>query len=290
MPKQTSENRAIIFSLVGSGGLFILQLVAYFMSHIILLLAGAFDTLSDILISGFLLLSIYWSKKPADEFHMFGHGRAQNIASLLVSTILIFFLSLETFRSAIPKFFQPTTNELQNITLALIVTVIAIIIYAVPLIDILRSKKNGAAIKTQWYALLEMEFAFFASLIGLLLINRGFQWVDPLISVLIGIVIAWVGIKLLIDNANFLLGRGPGAAYIKKIEKEASSVKGVVGVTDIKAEYIGPESIHAGLNLVIKSGTPIEQADQIAKEVKKRIHGMEETSSCFIQIKPEVIK
>lgn len=290
MSKKTSETRFLIVSLVGSVGLFFLQLTTYFLSHVFLLLAGAYDSLSDALISGFLLISIYWSKKPADEFHMFGHGRAQNIASLLVSTILIFFLSLETFRSAIPKFFQPTTDEIQNMTLALIVTVIAIIIYAVPLIDIMRSKKNGAAIKTQWYALLEMEIAFIASLIGLLLVRKGYAWVDPVVSVFIGLVIAIAGIKLLVDNVNFLLGRGPGKEYLKKIDKKARLVKGVVDITDIKAEYIGLERIHAGLTIIIKSGTSIEKANQIAKEVKKQIHGLEDTASCFVQIEPETIE
>ena len=59
----------------------------------------------------FLLLSFYWSRKPADEFHLFGHGRAQNVAAMISATILIFFMSLEAFREAVQKLFQTTETS-----------------------------------------------------------------------------------------------------------------------------------------------------------------------------------
>ena len=46
------------------------------------LLAESFHTLSDLFISGFLLIAILWSRKSADKEHMIGHGRAQNVAAL----------------------------------------------------------------------------------------------------------------------------------------------------------------------------------------------------------------
>jgi len=36
------------------------------------LLGEALHTLSDVLISGFLLVAAIWSRKEADEVHMFG--------------------------------------------------------------------------------------------------------------------------------------------------------------------------------------------------------------------------
>lgn len=78
MSEHTSETRGIKIALVGSVILFALQITAYFLTNILVLLAGPFDILSDILVSAFLLLSIFWSRKPADEFHMFGHGRGHN--------------------------------------------------------------------------------------------------------------------------------------------------------------------------------------------------------------------
>jgi divalent metal cation (Fe/Co/Zn/Cd) transporter len=66
------ETRSIKITLAGYAVVIILQVGVYFSTHILVILAGAFDTLSDIFISCFLLLAIYISQKPPDESHMLG--------------------------------------------------------------------------------------------------------------------------------------------------------------------------------------------------------------------------
>ena len=55
------------------------KLAAYYVTGVMALFAEALHTLSDIFISGFLLLAALYSRRAADERHMFGYGRAQNI-------------------------------------------------------------------------------------------------------------------------------------------------------------------------------------------------------------------
>lgn len=285
--QQSSEVRSLIISLVVSAALLILQLIGYLLSNILILLAGALDTLSDILVSAFLLGSVYWSRKPADELHMFGHGRIQNVASLTSASLFIFFLSIETFRAAIPKLFQTDTGEIRNINLALTVTIIAIIAYAIPLISILRSKARGPALEAQLFALIEMEFAFVASLVSLILVAIGYRMADPITSILIGAIIAFTGIKLFIDNAQYLIGTSPSKAFLERIVKTAKSVEGVLNVHDLKAEYVGPDTVHAGFHIRVAVGTPIEEADRIAREVQERVSKETGCQHCFIHVDPD---
>ena len=65
-----------------------------------MLLACAYLTASDILVSGLLPLLMSVSHSPADKSHMFGHG-AQNVGALVAGTILVFSISLEVFRGLI---------------------------------------------------------------------------------------------------------------------------------------------------------------------------------------------
>lgn len=51
-------------------------------------LADAWETLSDCLSSGVLLIGLKISEKPADAEHPFGHGRAELIASLAIAMML----------------------------------------------------------------------------------------------------------------------------------------------------------------------------------------------------------
>jgi len=272
--------------LIGYIALVVLQLAAYFLTNILVLLAQAFEMVSDVLVSSFLLLSATWSRKPADEFHMFGHGRAQNVAALVSATILISFMSLETFREAIPKFFEAEVSEFQNANLALGVIITGMLVVAIPIIDILRVKTKGASIKAQFIALLKDEFSYIAALISVILVAQGYYWADPVASMIVGAIIALSGVYLFRDNVHYLVGLAPSRQFLEKVEETAKSVRGVLGVHDLKAEYVGPSIIHSGFHIEVAKGTPVEEADRIAEEVRERISQETGCQHCVIHVDP----
>jgi len=287
MTEHAAETRGIKIALAGYLILVVLQLATYLLTNILVLLAQALEMLSDVLISTFLLLSAFWSRKPADEFHMFGHGRAQNVAALISATILISFMSLETFREAVPKFFQaPEASEFQNINLALIVILVGMLVVAVPTIDILRVKARGASVKAQLVALLKDEFSYVAALTAVVFVAQGYYWANPLASTIVATVIALSGLYLFKDNVHYLVGRAPSGEFMEKVETTAESVKGVLGVHDLKAEYVGPNVVHTGFHIEVAKGTPIEEADRIAEEVKEKVSRETDCQHCVIHIDP----
>jgi cation diffusion facilitator family transporter len=286
MTKHATETRGIKIALTGYLILVILQLATYFFTNILVLLAQALEMLSDVLISTFLLLSAYWSRKPADEFHMFGHGRAQNVAAMVSATILVSFMSLETFREAIPKFFQTEASEFQNVNLALIMILVGMFVVAIPIIGILKVKAKGASTKAQFVALLKDEFSYIAALIAVVLVAQGYYWADPLASTIVATFIAFSGVYLFKDNVHYLVGRAPSKQFMEKVESTARSVKGVLGVHDLMAEYVGPNIVHAGLHIEVAKGTSIEEADRIAEEVKERVSQETGCQHCVIHVDP----
>ncbi len=286
MVEHTVGTRGLKTALAGYLVLFILQLAAYFFTNLLVMLAEALHTLSDVLISIFLLLAVFWSRKPADKFHMFGHGRAQNVAALVSATIFISFMSLEMFREAIPKFLQTEAGEFQNTNLALIVTLVGMFVGAIPLIDILRMKVRGASAKAQLIGLIKDEVSYIAALVGLALISKGYYWADPLASIIVAVVIAFGGFLLFKENFHFLVGRAPSKQFMEKVESTARSVKGVLGIHHLRAEYVGPNVVHTGFHITVSKGTLIEEADRIAEEVKRRVNQETGCQHCVIHVDP----
>ena len=280
------ETRSIKITLAGYAVVILLQVGAYSATHILVILAGAFDTLSDIFISGFLLLAIYISRKPPDESHMLGHGRAQNVAALIAASFFIFFLSFEMFREALSEFLQPQASAYENLPLALGVTVIALIATTIPFLDIIRIEKRGAALTAQLIALAEMEVAYITTLVTIVLLSRGYTFLDPIISLLIAIFIAISGLYLIRDNIGYLMGHAPPREFFEQVRAIALSEEGVLGVHEIVAEYGGPNIINMGLHIEVKGGTPIEEADRIARNVKRRIMREAGCSYCIIHVDP----
>nr|MDO8081343.1 cation diffusion facilitator family transporter [Candidatus Freyarchaeota archaeon] len=286
MAEQATETRGIKIALVGYLALVVVQLVTYFFTNITVMLAQALEMLSDVLISAFLLLSIFWSRKPADEFHMFGHGRAQNVAALVSATILISFMSIETFREAIPKFFEAEGSSSQSINLAMIVILVGMLVVAVPTIDILKAKTRGASLKAQFVSLLKDEFSYVVTLVAVFLVSEGYPLADPLASTIVASIIAISGVYLFKDNFHYLVGRAPSKQFMEKVKLTAKSVRGVLGVHDLRAEYVGPDIIHTGFHIEVAKGTPIEEADRIAEEVNEKVSRETGCQHCVIHVDP----
>ena len=83
-----------------------------------------------------------------------------------------------------------------------------------------------------------------------------------------------------------LLGRAPGPEYMKRIESIARSVPGVLNAHDLRAEYIGPETVHADMHVEIRPGAPIEEAEPIAEEVMARVHENANGGFCSVHVDP----
>jgi cation diffusion facilitator family transporter len=284
--EKSSDIRGLQLTLGGYILIFAMKLVAYLLSGVMALLAESLHTLTDIFVASFLLVAALYSRKKADETHMFGYGRAQNVAALVAATLFISFTSFELYREAIPHLFKPVETDYRNLPLALGVLGISMIIAAVPLVTLFRQKKRGAAAKAQMMELFNDEFGLLAALLGTLFIMWGKPIADPIAAIVVASIIAYNAIGLFRENLSFLLGRSPGTEYLEKIKKTALSVPGVLGVHDLRAEYIGPDIVHAGMHIEVRRGTSIEEADRISGEVQKRIHEGKEQGFCVIHVDP----
>ncbi|HSB68028.1 MAG TPA: cation diffusion facilitator family transporter [Candidatus Methylomirabilis sp.] len=266
--------------------IFGLKLGVYLVTGVVVLLAEALHTLSDILISSFLLAAAIWSRKEADEIHMFGYGRAQNVAALVAATLFISLTSFKVFEEAIPRLFRPGASSYQHLPLALGVILLSMVLAALPLIGLFRETNRGAAAKAQLMELVNDELGLLAALIGTLFIAWGRPIADPIASMVVATIIAVNAIGLLRENLSVLLGRSPGPEVLGKVERLARSVEGVLGVHELRAEFIGPETVRAGMHIEVSRGLPIEEADRVAEEVRQRVHQATGCRYCVIHVDP----
>src|SRR5512134_1929029 len=147
--KESADVRSLKVALGAYVIVLALKVVVYFMSGVMALLAEALHTLSDIFVSGFLLAAAYYSRKSADQEHMFGYGRAQNIAALVAATLFISFTSYKLYEEAIPRLFTSGETAYKNLWLVIGVIAVSIVFAAVPLIQLYLQKTRGAAAKAQ---------------------------------------------------------------------------------------------------------------------------------------------
>ncbi|HSB78742.1 MAG TPA: cation diffusion facilitator family transporter [Candidatus Methylomirabilis sp.] len=287
---RVAEARGETRALKMAVGLYVLvfglKLVVYLATGVVVILAEALHSLSDVLISSFLLAASIWSRKEADEVHMFGYGRAQNVAALVAATLFISLTSFKVFEEAIPRLFRAGESSYQHLPLALGVIIVSMALAALPLVGLFREENRGAAAKAQLLELVNDELGLLAALVGTLFIAFGLPIADPIAAMAVATIIAVNAVGLLRENLSVLLGRSPGPEVLGKVERLARSVEGVLGVHELRAEYIGPDTVRAGLHIEVERGLPIEQADRVAEEVRQRVHQATGCRYCVIHVDP----
>src|SRR5690625_4951404 len=90
MPQQ--NNQVIIATWIGiiiNVLLTIIKTIGGFLSGSRALLADALHSASDIVSSVVILFAVKIANKPPDEEHPYGHGKAENIAAIIVALLLI---------------------------------------------------------------------------------------------------------------------------------------------------------------------------------------------------------
>jgi cation diffusion facilitator family transporter len=271
-------------ALASYGVILAIKLAAYLASGVLVLLAEALHSLSDVLVAAFLLAAERWSRRESDAVHMFGYGRAQNVAALVAATLFISFTSYRLYEEALPRLFAGVAGAPEHLGWALAAILVSMLVSVAPLLGLIRNRAKGAAAKAMLMELLNDQLGLLAALTGIAGLWWGWSWIDPAATLAVATLIAINAIGLFCENASFLIGRSPGAHVLGALRAAALSVDGVLDVKEIRAEYIGPETLHAGLHVLVRPGTPVEAADRIGDAVKQRIHDRIPGQYCVVRV------
>ncbi len=69
-----------------------------------------------------------------------------------------------------------------------------------------------------------------------------------------------------------------------KRQEDLRGLQLAMGVYDLRAEYIGPETVHADMHIEVRRGILVEQADEIAEAVSAQVHKGTNSDFCTIQV------
>ncbi|MFW5945915.1 MAG: cation diffusion facilitator family transporter [Candidatus Natronoplasma sp.] len=258
-----------IVSIILNIGIFIAKLYIGFLIGSLALLSDAFHSISDSASSVAVYIGLAVSEKPADEEHPHGHGRADQIAVLVVGIILLLtaltFLS-EGFQSLI---IEPQILEMRDrfyfyiFLTAVAKEIIGEVSYFVG------KKTDSDPLKADaWHhrgdAITTMLVigAIYGSEAGLL-------FLDSLAGIGIALLLGYIGISYIKKSTNRLLGTKPSSQIIDEIKKTASDIEGVKEVHDIKVHDYGKDKA-ISLHMISNEGT-IRSAHKVSHKLEEKL-------------------
>jgi cation diffusion facilitator family transporter len=248
------------------------------------IIADAWHTLSDSITSIVVILGAKASSKPADKEHPFGHGRAELIASIIISVLL----GVVGF-----NFFVESINRIIHQEKAIfgITAIIVFIISAIVKEGIARyafwagkTLKSNSLRADGWHHRSD-AIASFVILIGIFL-SEYFWWIDGILGIIVAVLILYTAFDILRQGISPLLGESPDEKLIQAIHNIAQKVN----PKDIHIHHIHIHRYggHTELSFHIKleGKTELNHAHQLATQIENAINkelGMEVT----IHVEPE---
>jgi cation diffusion facilitator family transporter len=220
---------AALTALLGNIFLAALKICTGLFSGSEALVADGIDSSTDVLIALITLVVVKVISRPADTGHPWGHGRAETVATALLSFVLFFAGAQLIISSAVNLF----TNRQQTIpsNIALIAALVSIagkILLALNQF-ILGRRADSAILKANAKNMAGDVFISLGVLAGLgISILTGSGFADRIIAGLIGIWIIKSALDIFLEANLELMDGGAGTSSYKTVFDAVNSVEGAV--------------------------------------------------------------
>lgn len=256
------------------------------------LLADAAHSASDVLSSVVILFAVKIANKPPDEEHPYGHGKAENIASIIVAILLIV-IGVEISISAIKIFSGSTPNA--PTTLALYILVISI-----TLKEILfyykyytGKKYNSPALIAEAWHHRSDSLSSLAALggVGLAILGEKLQYTlliygDAVAGIIVSIIVIKVGYDLIISSARVVLEQVLPEKEVAKYVTVVEAIEGVKRVDELLARTHGSYVI-IDLKISVDPNITVECGHAIARLTKDTLlEKFEEIENVLVHVNP----
>ncbi len=272
-------------SIVGNSALFLFKYFAGLSLGSISLIADAFHSLSDVFTSVVVILGFKLGSKPADREHPYGHGRIEQIATLIIALLLLI-VAYDLVRSSFERLINPQKVEF-NLWVFVLLIISAIFKEWMARFSIYLGKRfnAGPLIADAWHHRSD-AIATLLVATGLLGSKLGFYRLDGVLGILVSLLIAWVGIDLLKSATNFLIGEAPSDELVKRIGDIIVNTPGVLNYHDLSVHDYQNEK-YITLHIEVDNSLTLKEAHDLALRVQDEIKSKVENSQVTVHIDPK---
>ncbi|NDI33994.1 cation diffusion facilitator family transporter [Chengkuizengella sediminis] len=256
------------------------------------LIADAVHSASDIAGSFAVLVGLKAAKLPPDNDHPYGHGKAEPIAAIIVSLLLII-VSIEVGISAVKSIYNGV--ESAPATYA-----IYAILFSILLKELMFQYKYRLGKKLSSQALIANAwehrsdvFSSIAVLIGIsgALIGDYFSlpwmyYLDPVAGIFVAILVFIMGYRLIKESIHNTMDHVLHQEDTEGLHKTIEAVPGVLAINELRAREHGHYVI-VDVKLSVNPKISVLDGHKIGKMVKKRLIKQHvNVSDVFIHVNP----
>lgn len=271
-----------------------LSLLAYILLSVIKLLIGSssgsqalladgLNNSTDIIATVAILVGLKISRRPPDSNHSYGHFRAETVAALIASFIMIA-VGIQVLYQGVNKFIQPAL-ETPDMIAAWTAAGCAVVMLAVYMYNITLSRKfNSSALTAVAQDNRSDALVSMGAFIGIIGSQFGLPWLDPLTATIVGLLIcktAWD----IFRKATHDLTDGFDARELELMKQTVAQIDGVESIKDIKARIHG-NNVLVDTTVLVDSNLNVVQSHDITEEIEDQLKDIHRVSYVLVHIEP----
>lgn len=245
------------------------------------LLADAGHMLSDAAALGLALFALWFARRPAPSRFTFGFHRTEILAALVNGATLLA-ISAWIVVEAVRRFGAPPEVDGGPM---MAVAVGGLLVNLAGLWILHGGRDESLNVRGAWLHVLTDALGSVQAIVaGAVIWALGWNWADPVASVLIAALVLWSAWALVRESVSVLMQRAPGHVDVDALREAILEIDGVAGICDMHVWTVttGLDSMSA--HVVVKEG---REDREMLRAVRELVHERFGIGHVTVQIEPE---
>jgi cobalt-zinc-cadmium efflux system protein len=258
----------------------IVEIIGGIASNSLALLSDAFHNLGDTFAIFLAYIAHHISSRDATEKKTFGYKRIEILAAFLNALVLII-ITIFLFIAAYHRLLSPSPVKGK---IMFIVAFIGLLANLFSVLILKNQSQQNLNIRAAYLHLLGDTISSVAVIIasGLIYFFKVY-WIDPLITVLIGIYIIKEAYSVLKKALDILMQSTPATINISLVVDELEKNKEIDNIHHVHAWKLDDEQIHFECHADLIKNLPVSETDLIRLEIEQMLKNKFDISHVTIQ-------
>jgi cobalt-zinc-cadmium efflux system protein len=261
-----NHGKRLLLASVLNALITIAEITGGILSNSLALLSDALHNLSDTIAILIAYVANLAARGKANEKRTFGYKRVEILAALFNSVVLIA-ICLFLFVEAIKRLKNP--EEIKGLVMLIIAT-IGLFANLAAVLLLHRDSSHNLNTRAAYLHLLGDTLSSIAVIIGGVLIYFfHIYWLDPALTIFIGLYIIYETFKILKETVVILMQGTPEHINIEEIKQTLESIPGIMNIHHIHVWTLSDSDIHFECHIDLKDDIKVSETHVIQNQVSK---------------------
>lgn len=286
-PHSPRKTRVAAVSIASNSVLIVLKLVAGVVTGSIAILTEAAHSAIDLVASLIAFFSLRKADEPADESHMYGHAKVENLAAAIEGMLILLGAALIIFES-VRRLVEAV--EVDSLWLGIAVIALSAVTNAAVSTYLYRqaARTDSPALEGDAAHLRTDALTSLGVLVGLVLVETtGVAELDPATALVVAGGIIFAGARILTRSSRVLVDEALPDEELALVRDaiESHPAPELTGFHKLRARRAGSRR-YIDLHVQFRSGTTLERAHALSHELQREIGARIRGADVLIHLEP----